>query len=121
MFQQDWLMRQIQMLSQFVAKLIFKKDAIKYEITNELNLTRTDLLYGALRELLLKSEICEAENLLFDNYEDSEEYLKLAVDFYDSLNKMDDAELEAGNFSREEIREGLSELLRRYGITFPDV
>lgn len=113
-------MRQIEMLIQFISRMVFKKDSVKYEITNVVNPSPTDLLYAKLKALLRKSSICEAEDLLFLHYEASLEYMKLAVDFYQTLNGMRDDELEAHHFSREEIRQGLNDLMQRYGLGLPE-
>lgn len=112
-FENDWIMRQINTLVQFAARVVFKKDAVSYEIEDEDRLTDTDRLYLRLRELLKEGKICEAEDLLFDNYADSKEYLTLALDFYQTISKMTDDELEQHNFSRQEIYNGLKEVVSR--------
>ncbi len=112
-FENDWILRQINMLVQFVARIVFKKDAVSYEIEDEEHLTDTDELYKKIRALLGKKKICEAEDLLFDNYAEGKEYLTLALDFYQTLSKMSDDELEQHNFSRQEIYDGLKEIVSR--------
>ena len=42
-------------------------------------------------------------------------YLKL-IDFYTNLNRLEDSVLEAHNYSREEIEQGLHDLSAEYGI-----
>ncbi len=116
-FQQDWVMRQIEMLVQFVARTIFHKDSIVYDIIDETNLSDEDLLYKKLREMIAKHEICEAEDLLFDNLDvDDNQSLALALDFYQKLNRMTDDELEAHNFSRQEIDDGVHEIMHKFNI-----
>ena len=44
-YQQDWMMRQIESMVQGIARLIFKKDTITYELIDETNYTKTDLYY----------------------------------------------------------------------------
>ena len=112
-FENDWIMRQINMLVQFVARVVFKKDTVSYEVEDEDHLTDTDKLYQKIQALLKKGKICEAEDLLFDNYADSKEYLTLALDFYQTISKMTDDELEQHNFSRQEIYNGLKEVVSR--------
>lgn len=114
MFQQDWVLRQIDILVRMVAKMVFHKDTIRYDIADESNLTNTDTLYIKLRKLIAKRRICEAEDLLYDNLEENNpEYLKLALDFYQTINHLTDEELEANNFSRQEVSDGLNGILRR--------
>lgn len=112
-FENDWIMRQINMLVQFVARVVFKKDTVSYDIEDEDHLTDTDELYQKIQALLKEGKICEAEDLLFDNYTDSKEYLTLALDFYQTISKMTDDELEQHNFSRQEIYDGLKEVVTR--------
>lgn len=122
MLQQDWIMRQIQQLVQFVSRMIFGRDHVEYEIADKTHMSQTDLLYKAVQALLSERDICAAEDLLFaEAEEDSPEFLKLCLDFYRTINLLPDQELEDRNFSRQEIQEGLTEILLRCGISFPPV
>ena len=116
-FENDWIMRQIHMLVQFIARIVFQKDTVSYEIEDESRLTDTDELYQRLQALLKEGNICEAEDLLFDNRADSDAYLALALDFYQTVAKMSDEELERHNFSRQEIYDGIKETVVRYNGT----
>lgn len=111
MFEQDWILRQIDTLVQFVARVVFQKDYIQYDVEDADHLTETDDLYMKLNTLLRAGKICEAEDLLFDSRSSSREFLAVAVDFYQKLSKMSDEELEAHNFSRQEIYDGLKEIV----------
>ena len=51
--------------------------------------------------------------------EDDPALLEAAVDFYFRLNLLSDQELEAGNFSRLEIEEGLHDVMDQYGVVLP--
>ena len=110
-------MRQIQMLAQMLAKMLFGKETTDYIIENEEELNGTDLLYKAISELLKKGDICGAEDLLFEALENGgKENLEVAIDFYAKLNKMTDGELESANFSREETEEGLRNAVAMFGL-----
>jgi len=113
--EQDWIMRQVQNLVQFVVRTILNKDHISYELHEEFD-GETGELYSRLKELLLAGGICKAEDALHDGFSESKDYLRLAMWFYNELNMMADKELEAAGFSREEIYEGLQDLLRQSGI-----
>lgn len=113
----DWLLDQIENLALLVSKVFFKKTSSKYEIEDNLKLTASDQLYKTLKCLLDCGKICEAEDLLYKNLDTSEiKYLEVAVDFYESLNLLEDADLEKANFSREEINDGLMDILVKYNI-----
>jgi len=115
--EQDWFMRQIHQMAQLIAHVVFQKDIPNYEIVDEENQSQTDLLHSKIKSLVAYMKICEAEDLLFGALDTSDkDYLLLAVDFYQTLNMLSDEELEQANFSREEIRIGLQEILRRFSL-----
>lgn len=118
MFEQkhDWLMRRIQMLAEFVARVIFRSNDSSYEL-NEEQAGEMGELYAKLRELLLTDNINDAEDTLYENFCDSEDYLRLAVWFYSEVNLMSDDELKAAGYSREEIYEGLQGVLTKSGVS----
>lgn len=119
---EDWFMRQIEGITQVVAQLVFHKDIIQYDIPNEAYLSQTDLIHKNLLSLLAEKKICEAEDYLFETYkEDDPAYLKLAVDFYQRLNGLSDETLNTNNFSREEIKQGLDNLLKIANINLSDL
>lgn len=117
MYQQDWLMRQIESITKMIAKFIFKKEVINYEIVEEPSFEGTNFLYKRLLDLLNDRKINEAENLLFYKLDkENSNYLLIGLDFYKRVNKYTDEELEALNFSREELKKGLEDLGKIYGV-----
>lgn len=118
-YEQDWLCKQIQMLVRFVAKVVFGKDTSEATRLVEESTEGTNILYRDIKELLLKGEICQAENLLFDNLDvNNKSNLAVAVEFYSMLNELSDEELEKHFFSRSEIRDGLKNVMQIYGLSF---
>ncbi len=115
-YQDDWMMRQISVLSHYVAKLVFGKSAVKYELGASDMLSETDQLHLVLDRLIREHKICEAEDMLFENLSLDDRYVELAMDFYQKLNGMTDSELEESNFSRDEVYDGYIEILTRLGI-----
>ncbi len=115
-FQDDWVMRQIDIVARFVSSLVFKKDLVKYEPGVSDMLSRTDEVYYSIMLLLKEGRICEAEDELFENMEFSDRYVELATDFYQRLNAMTDQELEAADFSRDEVYDGFIDILTQLGI-----
>ncbi|MGN1457966.1 MAG: DUF6483 family protein [Acutalibacteraceae bacterium] len=113
-FQDDWMLRQIEMIAHFVAKVVFQKDTVEYEVTDELS--NTDLLHNKLDKLIKEGKICEAEDMLFDNIEYNDRYVELATDFYRRINAFNDKELENLNFSRDEVYEGFIDILEKLGV-----
>jgi len=113
---QDWLMRQIQMLIEFIARITLNKASITHEM-DEQQMGETGELYMQLKELLADGSICAAEDALTDIFNKDDDHLRLAMWFYSEINNLTDEELEASNFSRQEIYEGLQEVLSRNGIS----
>jgi hypothetical protein len=118
----DWLSKQIEGIGRTVAAMVLGKNAVYdmidkdeengggYEINEEM------LLSYMLNNYISKERINEAENLLFDSIEYSinEKKYKIAMDFYDELEKMTDSTLRKHNFTRQEIFDGISEVMKLY-------
>lgn len=115
-FQDDWIIRQVEMITRYVARLLFGKNDTEYTIEESDTLSEEDGIYIELDSLLGEGKICEAEDMLFDNIRITDRYVELAVDFYKKLNKMSDNELENSDFSRDEVLEGYVDILTRLGI-----
>ncbi len=121
-FQDDWMMRQIEMMTRFIANVVFGKneEEIKYEIIGNIedtdSLASTDKIYLELCSLVNEGKIGQAEDILFDNMEYSDKYIELSSDFYRRLNRLSDDELEAGGFSRDEVYDGYVEIMSLLGV-----
>ena len=121
-FQDDWVMRQIEMMARFVANVVFgkKEGEVQYEIVGNVNdsnsLTHEDMLYLELMKRIKEGDIGTAEDMLFENMLYSDKYIELATDFYQKLNSLTDEQLEAGNFSRDEVYEGYLEIMTLLGV-----
>ena len=117
MYYRDWFVTQIRAAIQMLAQLMFKRDDITYEIRDDREHTDTDLLFLRLCALLAENNINEAENLLFDMLDTNDRgHLRLALDFFNRVNNMSDDELEAANYSREEISNGVDDIKSLFGI-----
>ncbi len=120
MFENDYILKQIEMSTKFLAKLIFGKESPEYKLQYDeiANAKPIDLLCLTLRRMIDEGEINEAENLLYENIEREAraEYLEIAIDFYDRLSKLSADRLDECDFSRAEIFEGLENVKRIYGI-----
>ncbi len=125
MFQNDYLMRQIEMMVQFIARTILKKDSAVFKILPDdyENITSENgELYLNLMEKLNKGKINEAENMIFEaiNENPNNSLLEIALDFYSQLAQMPEEYLEENNFSRDEVRQGLEDIMRIYNIDILD-
>ena len=117
MFTNDYIMRQIEQLAGFLVSVLFNKDIEISDILEHFENTREDnFLYHQLMQMVYSGQINAAENLLFDTLEANPtmEYLATALYFYNELQNLDDAALQAADFSREEIQDGLRAVLQIY-------
>ena len=117
-FQDDYVMRTISDLVKAIARLFLGKDNVDYDLpTNEADDTEMDNRFRRLTALAEEGNINEAENLLFEELDFSDPgTLPIALAFYEHLNRFTDQELEARDYSREEIFEGLRDCAEQYGI-----
>ena len=110
-------MKQIQMLVRFIARAVFGKQTDEFTEIIEKSASGADLLQKELLCLISMGEICKAENHLYDSIDVENKYhLAVAVDFYKRLNAMSDTDLEMADFSRDEIKDGLRNVIEMYGI-----
>lgn len=117
-YQQDWVMRQIEIIISILRGLIAGRSANKNKFDE---FARSSSLDDTLRTLLLEkieaNRICDAEDLLFDAIdEDRPDAPENAFWFYEKINTLSDEVLRADHFSREEIIAGLREVCRRYRL-----
>ncbi|MGI6152906.1 MAG: DUF6483 family protein [Christensenellaceae bacterium] len=115
MFQDDYIMRQIELLSRGLAKMLMKKtslDVLENLVTEEGALSGKEYLKFTLDTMVMRGEIGEAEDLLFESVSKrpEKEYLQVALDFYEGLAGMSEEELNRCNFSRGEVLDGLNDI-----------
>lgn len=121
MVEKDYIMRIIHEMVRTILKLIFHIDEEAEEEAVFLDGLNRDF-YQQLCLLADEGRINEAENQLYERLEAEEglkegnlENLKLSLAFYDYLNAKDNDFLEEHDYSREEIQEGICDVMKRYG------
>ena len=116
MFEQDYIMRQIHQFIRILVKMLFNIDS-EFPASQLLEYTNAK---GTATDLLRKIDdgnINEAENELFELIEDkSKDSLLTGIIFYSHLNDKDDDFLESNDFSRDEVKDGIRQLLSEYDI-----
>ena len=116
MFEQDYIMRQLKEMIRAIFKMLFGTDV--KSITIELLESQEDReLLESLFEMADDGNINEAENRLYDSMDNNISSLKTALLFYSYLNDKTDEFLDANNFSREEIKSGINQLMDRYDLS----
>lgn len=116
MFEQDYIMRIIKEMIRAVLKLVFHIDAVSPEeemVEDEVRLENLKKLI----DMMNNGDINEAENRLSEwTASGQQEDLLMGLVFYSRLNEKTDDFLEAHQYSREEIQEGLEALIAQYGL-----
>lgn len=117
MFEQDYIMRLIKELIRAILKLLFNIDT---ESPTEFLLENAEAkeAVGKLLDLVDAGDINKAENCLYDLMDaDNQNSLEIALLFYAYLNDKTDDFLERNDFSREEVKSGLEEVVDRHGLS----
>ena len=117
MFEEDYIMRQIREMVRMLLKLLFQLD--QEEDSEELlRGTKENEVLRELLEMVDDGRINEAENRVYELCEDGEmANLKAMLLFYDYLNGKSDEYLEECEFSREELKEDMRDLLAGFGLS----
>lgn len=116
MFEQDYIMRLIKEMVRTLLKLLFNIDTDSPSA--ELLKNREDKqTLETLLAMIDEGRIDDAENQIYDITADGDKRnLEIAILFYSYLNDKSDDFLEAHNFSRDEIKSGLQDIISRYGL-----
>lgn len=116
MFEQDYIMRLIKEMVRMLLKLLFHIDtaAPTAELLCE---TEERKVLDDLLDLVDDGKINEAENRIYELTSNRDMgNLEIALLFYSYLNDKTDEFLEENNHSRKEIKEGLEDVISRYGF-----
>ncbi len=112
-FEEDFIMRQIKNIIQAAVRLVCNADTTA-QFRQEM---QTDAFANRLTETAAAGHINDAENQLYERAAAHDpDAFRAGLILYDYLNSMDDAFLEAHDFSREEIQDGLQHLAEEYGV-----
>ena len=116
-YEQDYIMRLIkQVIRALIGVLMNKKSALYYIFPVNGQQKSGDDFLQRLTHLANEGRICEAENMLFAAMESgTDDVLYTGLMFYEHLNEFGDDYLEAHNFSRDEIQQGVLEIAKRMG------
>lgn len=117
MFEQDYIIRLIKEMIRAILKLLFHMDTDNPNKDLLEEKESRDMLEKLL-DMVDNGDINEAENQIYDMTSDNNMVnLEVALLFYSYLNEKEDDFLQKNDFSRDEIKSGLKELISRYGLT----
>ena len=116
MFEQDYIMRYIKEMIRVLLKLVFHIDT-DAPVIDLLENKKDKQTLELLLNLVDEGMIDNAENKIYEIIGDgNKQNLKVAILFYSYLNDKSDKFLEEHNFSRDEIKLGLQDVMERYGV-----
>lgn len=121
-YQDDWLLRQIELLGLFIKRLLYgyKDEQMSMYELEQISLIQ-NAVYKKVYKLIEQNKICEAENFIYEMLDDNNENgdaIEAAILLYYKINKMTDLELRKYNFSRSEIFSGLIKISRLCNIDY---
>jgi hypothetical protein len=114
--EEDYVMRLIKEMVRAVLKLLFNIDTDS-PTSELLEDSEKKTVLNTLLAMVDDGKVNEAENEIDEMTENRDQNnLKVALLFYSYLNGKSDEFLEENNFSRDEIKEGLENIVSRYGL-----
>lgn len=117
MVEQDYVMRLIKEMVRAILKLLFNIDTESPTAELLENKEEKEKLENLL-DMVDAGAINEAENRLYDAISVTDiNSLEIALLFYSYLNDLTDEFLEANDFSRDEIRLGMENVTKNFGLS----
>ena len=118
-FENDWIMRQIEGMTDMLGKVLLHREKSEIRIEEELTDEDIKTYYNNIQMLLKEKKYKEAVQYLQENFATgSMEYLKVALTAFDQLNALTEAELLDGGYTRQELYNDLEFITVQYGIHF---
>ncbi|MDU3805598.1 hypothetical protein B9N53_05335 [Finegoldia magna] len=113
----DWLLKQINVVSEFLQKLFTDMEKGRKLNENEQYQKDSFEFERLLENLIEEDRINDAENILFEKLETNNlMYATIATRFYDKLKGLSDEKLQKSNYSRDEILQGLNDMCDMFGL-----
>jgi hypothetical protein len=117
MFEQDYVMRLIKEMVRAILKLLFNIDTESPTVELLENKEEKETLENLL-DMVDAGKINEAENGLYDLISAKDmNSLEVALLFYSYLNDKTDDFLETNDFSRDEVKLGIENIVDRFGLS----
>lgn len=102
----------IKRFGKVLGKIVFNKKEKSSEKINIYQMSSTDVFKIIFNKLFHEGNYNKAEDLIFNELEKNSlpEVYEIAIEFYNSLLKKSDEELNKSNFPRKEIYRGLDDI-----------
>ncbi len=115
-FEKDYIMRIVREMVRILLKLLFGVDTTR-SMEDVIKDAEEKQLLESLLTMIDEGKINEAENELYNITADGDRtYLKTALVFYYHLAGKEEDFLLRHGYTQEEVKEGVEDLIERYGI-----
>ena len=117
-YEKDYIMRVIKEMVRVLFSLLFGKKYVSVEQENENKYEVSGKKLNELKAMVDQGKMNEAENILLDgiDYANKNEVAAAAL-FYQYLSEQEDDFLKQHNYSKEEVLDGMKQLLRNAGFS----
>lgn len=116
-FENDWIMRQIEGMTDMMGRVFLHKEKIEFNIENELTDEDVKKYYSQIKKLIQNKQYKQAMIYLQEHFgKGNMQYLSVALSFFDQLNALSEEELKAGDYSRNALYSDLEFISAQYGI-----
>lgn len=116
-FENDFIMRQIEDLTDMIGKVFLHKQQHEEVQEDELSDEETKKYLRKLRKLIEEGKYKEAVAVLKDEFKAGNmEYLSVALSCFDLINAKNETELTQAGYSRNQLYDDLSFITDQFGI-----
>lgn len=117
LYEKDSVSREIEEMIRVITDVFLGKKNTEYEVVEDEAHKSCNALYYRIDKAFQEGKINEAENILFEEISvENPSYLEIAIDFYTKANQKTEEELKQMQFSKEEIVEGMKDIMDMFGI-----
>lgn len=119
MYEEDYIKRLIKSIGQMAVAIVAGRDAVQSNIKLDkfnISISEDGLLEMMVRKYVSGGKINEAQDMIIDAIKShrSKQNYKIALAFYEEINKWDENRLSKCNFSKQKIIEGLENIKKLY-------
>ena len=116
--EKDYIMRMIKEMVRVLFSLMFGKKYVSVELEKENKYEVSGKNLKDFLDMIDSGQINEAENILLDNidYTNNDDVMAVAL-FYQYLSEKDSEFLKNNNYTKEEVLSGFKQLLMQSGYT----
>lgn len=116
-FENDFIMRQIEDLTNMMGKVFLHKQRASEVSEEELSDENTKNYLRKIKKLMDEGNFKEAVSTLKDEFKDGNmEYLSVALACFDQMNAYSESELSKSGYSRNQLYNDLSFITDQFGI-----